>query len=113
MNKTIMAIWGMVVVLICASLIFISNSKKDKILLKLERDIKTCTKEYIKVNNIKVKYNKPFVISINSLIDNNCIIDIDNINKYCVKTILVTKEIISKACFTILMAKHFFPLFLP
>ena len=48
MNKNIMIIWGMVVVLICASLIFISNNKRDKVLFKLEHDIKVSTREYIK-----------------------------------------------------------------
>ena len=64
MNKNIMIIWGMVVVLICASLIFISNSKRDKVLLKLERDIKVSAKEYIKINNIDIKRDEPIIITI-------------------------------------------------
>ena len=93
MNKNIMIIWGMVVLLICASLIFISNNKRDKVLLKLEHDIKVSTREYIKDNNIEVKYNNPIVISINALIENNVIEENENIDKYCIKTILVTKEL--------------------
>ncbi len=96
MNKNIMIIWGMIVVLICASLIFIANNKRDKELLKLEHNIKVSTKEYIKQNNIEVKYNKPIVISIKTLIENNVIEENENIDKYCIKTILVTKELFYK-----------------
>ena len=92
MNKNIMIIWGMVVVLICASLIFISNSKRDKVLLKLERDIKLSAKEYIKDNNIEIKYDDPSIIMIEELINNKYLSD-ENIDKYCIKTVLVTKEL--------------------
>ncbi len=96
MNKNIMIIWGMVVVLICASLIFISNNKRDKILFKLEHDIKVSTREYIKKNNIDVKYDEPCVISIKTLIENDFLDDDENIDKYCIKTVLVTKELFYK-----------------
>ena len=96
MNKNIMIIWGMIIVLICASLIFISNSKRDDNLFKLERNIKIAAKEYIKENNIEVKYNKPSVISIKTLIENDYLEESKNIDKYCIKTVLVTKELFYK-----------------
>ena len=62
MSKTIMAVWAMIIVLICASLIFISNGLRDKVLFKLEKDIKVSTREYIKDNNIKISMGSTYIV---------------------------------------------------
>ena len=59
---------------------------------KLEKNIKVSVKEYIKENNIDIKYNEPIVVSVDTLIENDLLEDNENIDKYCIKTILVTKD---------------------
>ena len=93
MNKKIMIIWAMVIVLICASLIFIANSKRDKDLLKLEHDIKISSKKYINDNNIEIKYSEPVLININELIEKEYLNDNNSIEKYCIKRIIVSKKL--------------------
>lgn len=94
MNKRIMVIWGMLVFIIFATILIIGFNKKDKVLFKLERNIKSSTKKYIVDNNINIKFNKNIVIKIEDLIDNNYIKENENIKKYCIKTITVYKGIL-------------------
>ena len=92
MNKKLMIIWGMLVIIICLTLLLIGFSKKDKVLLKLERELKTSSKKYINDNHIKIGFNESYVIKINDLIDGNYIDD-ENIDEYCIKKIIVSKGI--------------------
>ncbi|MBQ6285027.1 MAG: hypothetical protein IJK67_01775 [Bacilli bacterium] len=95
MNKRLMMIWGFVVFLIFATVLIIGFNKMDKVLLKLERDIKTSTKKYVKDNNIELKFNKMHVITINDLITNEYLDENENIEKYCIKNIEITKGLFS------------------
>ncbi len=96
MSKTIMAVWAMIIVLICASLIFISNGLRDKVLFKLEKDIKVSTREYIKDNNIKISMGSTYIVNVSDLIEKEYLKEDENIEKYCIKTILVSRGIILK-----------------
>lgn len=93
MNSKVMFLWGMLILIICSTLLIIGNSKKDKVLLKLERNIKSSSKKYISDNNIKIKYNSSYVVTINDLINDDYIEDSEEIKKYCIKTIVVSKNI--------------------
>ncbi len=104
MSKNIMIIWGTIIVLMCTTLIIISNNNRDKVLLKLEKDIKVSVKQYIKDNNIEITLNSSNVIYIDTLIENSYLNDNENIEKYCIKSVLVTggiffnKYTINKDC---------------
>ncbi len=94
MSKEIMAIWGMIVVLVCASLIFISNGLRDKTLLKLEKNIKMSAREYIKNNDISIKLGNTYIITVDDLINQEYIQNDENLDKYCIKKVLVSRNII-------------------
>jgi hypothetical protein len=94
MNSKIMAIWAMIVVLACATLIFISNAHRDKDLLRLENNIKSSAKSYIKDNGIKIKIGESYVVTIDDLIDGEYMSEDENIVKYCIQKVIVSNEII-------------------
>ncbi len=94
MNKRLMIIWGFVIFLLISTILIIGFLKKDKVLFKLERDIRVSSKKYVKDNNIKLKYNKTHVITINDLIENNYLEENENIDKYCIKTVIVSRGLL-------------------
>ena len=96
MSKTIMAVWAMIIVLLCASLIFISNGLRDKVLFKLEREIKISTREYIKDNNIVISIGGTYIVNIPDLIEKEYLKEDENIEKYCIKKVLVSRGLILK-----------------
>lgn len=96
MSKTIMTVWAMIIVLLCTSLIFISNGLRDKVLFKLEREIKISAKEYVKDNNVDIPMGSSFIINVADLIDKEYLKENEDIEKYCIKTILVSRGIILK-----------------
>ncbi len=93
MNKRIMVIWGMLVFIIIATLLIIGFNKKDKVLFKLERELKVAAKQYVKDNKIDIKFNKNYVVNISDLINDNYIKE-DNIDKYCIKSVIVYKGLL-------------------
>ena len=94
MNKRIMVIWGMLVFIVIATLLIIGFNKKDKVLFRLEREIKISSREYIKDNKINIKFGESHVINISDLIDNNYIKVNDNLSKYCIKGVIVYKGLL-------------------
>lgn len=93
MSSKIMILWGGIVVLICAFLLVAGNNLKDKTLIRLERSLKEEAYKYIQDNNKKLKYNESFVIFPEELPETQYIIE-ENLEKYCVKKIIVIKDII-------------------
>lgn len=94
MNKRIMVIWGMLVFIIICTLLIIGFNKKDKVLFRLERELKVASREYVKDNKINVKFNETYVIKIDELIDKEYVRENDNLNKYCIKRVLVYKGLL-------------------
>ena len=93
MSKKLMVIWGMVVVTLFLTLILIGVYKMDKVLWKLERDLKTSSKKYIKNKNIDIKFNNSYVVTIEELIDNDYIKKTESLDKYCIKSVIVSKNL--------------------
>ena len=89
MNKKIIILWLCLIVLIFTTIIVIGYSKQDYTLIKLERNIISNAKKYIKENNIIVDKNNIYIIKIDELIKDN-----ENIDKYCIKSVKVTKDLI-------------------
>ncbi|NLC47894.1 MAG: hypothetical protein GX758_00855 [Tenericutes bacterium] len=94
MNSKIMFLWGSIVVLICAFLIVLSNSQKDKVLLRLERDVKTATKEYVANENLEPKFNESTVVYIEQLLEKKYLKDEELLNEYCINRITFTKGLV-------------------
>lgn len=94
MSTKIMFLWGSIIVLICASLIVISNLKQDRILVKLERNLKLSSYKYFKENDLIPSFNESNVVNINELIENKYIEEDENIDKYCIKQVKVTNKFI-------------------
>ena len=94
MNKRIMVIWGMLVFIILATILIIGINKKDKVLFRLERELNSSTKKYIKDNNIKVNMNESYTVQISDLIDKEYIKEDERIDKYCVQKIIVHKGLV-------------------
>jgi hypothetical protein len=94
MNSKIMFLWGLIIVLICSTLIILGNMQKDKTLIRLERNIKVATKEYIVNEKLEPKFNESTVVYIDELINKKYLKDDENIKEYCIKEVLFTKGIL-------------------
>lgn len=95
MNSKIMFLWGFIIFSLCATLLIIGYNQKDKVLIKLERSIVLNSKKYVDNNNIKVKDEEVYIIKIEDLIEKEYIKENDNIEKYCIKAVFVTKGLLS------------------
>ena len=62
-----MIIQGSIVVLFISALLFIGNSLKDTTYLRLERDLKSATKRYVRDYNIKPKISDSVIITVDDL----------------------------------------------
>lgn len=94
MNKTIMFIWGTIVVLICGFLVYLAKKDEDKVYINIEKDIINATKTYINDKDLTPDMGKSVVISVDELILNNYIEYKEDIDKYCLNNIVATKGII-------------------
>lgn len=94
MNSKIMFFWGLLIVLICASLIIISNLKQDRVLLKLEKELKTSTYSYIKDNDLIPDYNESMIVSLDTLLEEKYIKENELYDEYCIKSVKMIKKFI-------------------
>ena len=63
-----MIIQGSIVVLFISALLFIGNSLRDTTYLRLERDLKSATKRYVRDYNIKPKISDSVIITVDDLV---------------------------------------------
>lgn len=94
MNKTIMAIWGSIVVLICIFLIFLAKKDEDKVYKNIEKDIIVATKSYIDDKELMPKIGYSVVVNVDELVLNNYIQYTDTIDKYCLNKVVVSRGVI-------------------
>ncbi len=94
MNSKIMIIWGFIITIICACLIILGNIGSDYTLYKLEKNIKTSAREYLKDKKLVPNINESQVIYIKELIEEKYIDKDDNIEKYCIKDVKMINKIL-------------------
>ena len=82
-----MVVWGILVVLILTLVLLIGLKDKDFKYIKLERNLKTATRKYVKNNNLTPKLAKSIVIDIKELVDNRYITK-ESVDKYCIKDVV-------------------------
>ena len=82
-----MVVWGILVVLILTLVLLIGLKDKDFKYIKLERNLKTATRKYVKNNNLTPKLAKSIVIDIKELVDNRYISK-ESVDEYCIKDVV-------------------------
>lgn len=82
-----MIIQGSIVVLFISALLFIGNSLRDTTYLRLEKDLKSATKRYVRDYNIKPKLSDSIIISVDDLLKEKYIKENPNIDKYCIDNV--------------------------
>ena len=93
MNKFTMVIWGFTIFALVFVILIIGFNKQDKDYNRLTTDLRVVAKKYIKDKDIKLGINESSVIFINDLIEENYLEEDEMINKYCIKSIVVQREI--------------------
>lgn len=93
MNKKIMVLWCIVVVGLLGVILLLGLKQKDLTYIKLEYNIKLAAHKYVKEHDINIKFNEPYNISIDRII-NEKNIKSDLIDKYCIKSIKVSNGLI-------------------
>ena len=94
MNKTIMTVWGLIVVLICGFLyydVYILAKLQYK---NIEKEILNATKTYVSDKDLMPNVGYSVVINVDELILNDYMEYSDTIDKYCLNNIVVSKGII-------------------
>ncbi len=94
MNKTIMVIWGSIVVLICIFLVFLAKKDEDKVYKNIENDIIVATRTYVDDKELMPEIGYSVVVNIDELVINNYIEYTDTIDKYCLNNVVVSRGII-------------------
>ena len=93
MSKKLMVVQFFVVTCLILLICLIGVRQKDFTLSKLQNNIISATKQYIKDNNIEVELSNSVVVYINELIDNEYITD-ENIEEYCISEVVVFNGIL-------------------
>ena len=91
MNKLTMFIWGLTILMLCTLILIIGYRKQDKVFLDLSASLELGASRYVEKNNIKLKFNESSKIYIEDLIKDNYIEEDENIEKYCIDSVLVYK----------------------
>lgn len=94
MNSKIMFLWGMIILLMCASLILIANYGKDRVLSNLEREIKAASSKYFKDNDLVPKFNEVNIVYVDELIEKEYLEYNTTIDEYCVKSVQIKNKLI-------------------
>lgn len=94
MNKTIIAVWGSIVALICGFLVYLGKKDEDKVYKNIEKELVSATKTYVSDKDLMPNVGYSVMINIDELILNNYIEYSDTIDKYCLNNIVVSKGII-------------------
>lgn len=97
MNKHIMFIWGFIVVLICGYLVYLGKKDEDRIYLKMENNIFDATKLYINDKELVPDIGYSVVVNIDELILNEYIEYSEDIDKYCLNNVVVSRGIINSS----------------
>ena len=93
MNKFTMAIWGFTIFTLVSIVLIIGLKQQDKDYAKLTTDLRMVAKKYIGDKKIKLKINESSVIFISDLIEENYLKEDEKIDKYCIKSIVVQREV--------------------
>ena len=93
MSKKLMVAQFFVVTCLILLICLIGVRQKDFTLARLQNNIINASKKYIEDNNIEIDMSNSFVIYINELVDNKYISD-ENIDKYCIKEVVVFNGIL-------------------
>lgn len=94
MNKTIMAVWGLIVVVICGFLVYLGKKDEDKVYKNIEKELVSATKTYVNDKDLMPNIGYSVVINVDELILNDYIAYSDTIDKYCLNNVVVSKGII-------------------
>lgn len=95
MNKYRMFIWGLIIFSLWTIILLIGYKKQDRTYIKLANTIEKASKLYVKENNIDLKLNESVKIYIIDLYESNYLKKDNNIDKYCIDSVVVTKDIIN------------------
>lgn len=93
MSKRILALWVFIIVMLCGCLLLLGLNQKDKTLLRLETSLKFESGKFIRDNDIKLKPSESYIIFPDDLINDKYITE-ENINKYCIKKIIVKRSLV-------------------
>ena len=93
MNKFTMFIWGTIIFFLWAVILFIGYKKQDRTYIKLTNNIQNASIQYIKNNSIDLKLNESVKIYIVDLYKDELLKKDKNIEKYCIDSIVVSKDI--------------------
>ena len=98
MSRWLMALWGVVIILILTAIYIIGynikNKEKDEEYIKLESSLKTATYSYLNKNNMVPGFNESQIVFIEDLIKDEYVKNEEEINKYCVKSIVFTNGLL-------------------
>ena len=94
MNKTIMRVWGLIVVLICGFLVYLGKKDEDKVYKNIEKELLSATKTYVSDKDLMPDVGYSVIINVDELILNDYMEYSDTIDKYCLNNIVVSKGII-------------------
>lgn len=87
-----MIIWGCLIVLICGVMFLLGFNLEDN---KISREIKSAANSYIKDNNMILSIGNATIVYLDELVDSKYISDKEKFEKKCIKSIVVSKGIIS------------------
>ena len=94
MNRIVMVIWGLIVFMMFGIILMIGYKKQDKVFLELSANLETATKRYVKNKNIELKFNESSKIYVKDLIEEEYIEYDEDIEKYCIDSVIVTKGLL-------------------
>ena len=93
MNRVTMVIWGLIIFTLWGVILVIAYKEQDRTYINLTADLKDVAKRYINKKNIDLKINESYKVYINDLEEENYINSDENIEKYCIESIVITKDL--------------------
>ena len=96
MNKLVMFVWGLTIFALCTIILMIGykQQEKDKDYLNLQSNLKQAARLYIKDHNINLGISESTKIYIEDLINEEYITKGDDIDKYCVESIVYSNGLL-------------------
>ena len=90
MNKTVMVIWGLIIIMLCTLLYLIGYNERDVDYINFQNDLKHATRKYIKDKGLSTKNQLVFT---SELLEDNYYKDKEDIEKYCVESVVYNETI--------------------
>lgn len=94
MNRVTMFIWGLIVFSIWGVILFLGFKNQDKEYINLTNDLKKATTQYLKKNNIRLKFNETYKVYVDDLVSEEYIDEEDKLEEYCIDSVAVSKGLI-------------------